>query len=139
VTDGSDVFLGIIAGSTAVMALIQVGAIVYGGRVMKRVERLLEQVQTEIRPISANLTAVSRDAAHAASLAATQVERADQLFSDFSRRLDETMTIVQGAIVAPVREGSAVLAGLKAALAALRELRDPARRRRVDDDDALFI
>lgn len=138
-TDGSDLFLGIIAISTVVMAAVQIGAIVYGGRLVKRVESLLHEVQAEIRPVSSNLTAISRDAARAASLAAAQVERADKLFADLTRRIDETVTVVQGAIVAPVREGIAVLAGLRAAVAALRELREQTGRRGVEEDDALFI
>jgi hypothetical protein len=52
--------------------------------------------------------------------------------------VDETVTVVQGAIITPVREGAALMAGFRAAMAALRELRD-ARRRGVDEDDALFI
>lgn len=138
-TDGSDLFLGVIAVSTAMMALVQIGAIIYGGRLVRRMETILRQVQEEIRPVSANLSAFSRDAARAASLAASQVERADKLFAEFAERIDETISIVQGAIVAPLREGVAVIAGLKAVLAALRELREPARRRGVEDDDALFI
>jgi hypothetical protein len=143
VTDGGSVSLGIIAASTAVMALIQVGtllgALIYGGRLVKRMESLLQQVQEEIRPVSANLSAISRDATRAASLAAAQVERADRLFADLAVRIDETAALVQSAIVTPVREGAALVAGFKAAMAALRELRDTARRRTVDDDDALFI
>jgi ABC-type Fe2+-enterobactin transport system substrate-binding protein len=142
VTDGSEVFLGVIAASTAVMALIQVGTLVgvliYAARLVRRMESLLKQVQDEIRPVSANLSAVSRDAARAASLAAAQVERADRLFADLAVRVDETVTVVQGAIITPVREGAALMAGFRAAMAALRELRD-ARRRGVDEDDALFI
>jgi phosphate/sulfate permease len=143
VTDSAQTFLGIIAVSVAVMAIVQVGLLfglmVYGGRLVKRMESLAQQVQDQIGPLSANLTAITRDAARAASLAAAQVERADRLFADFAHRVDDTMTIVQGAIVRPVREGVAVAAGLKAALAALRELRNPSRRRPVDEDDALFI
>lgn len=142
-TDGAQVFLGVIAVSTAIVAIVQMGVLlgilIYGGRLVKRMETILQQVQDQIAPLSANLTAITRDAARAASLAAAQVERADRLFADFAQRVDETMTILQGAIVRPVREGAALVAGIKAAIAALRELKDPSRRHGVDEDDALFI
>jgi hypothetical protein len=47
---------------------------------------------------------------------------------------------VQAAIVAPVREGRAVVHGVRVAIRAFRELRAArARRARFEDEDALFI
>ena len=49
---------------------------------------------------------------------------------------------VQQAIMAPAREGLAVMAGLRAALTSLRDARQDATRRRSarsDEDDPLFI
>ncbi len=139
----AQVFLGAIAVAAVLMAIIQIGAVVYAGRLARRVDRLADQVEQEIRPLFATLTAITRDAARATSLAATQVERADRLMTDFSQRAEQTMTAVQSAVVAPARHGLAIMGGVRAALAALREPRErPASTtsaRGEEDDDALFI
>ncbi len=137
-TTSAEVFLGIIAVATLVMAIMQVGAILVVGRAARRVDRLANQVETEIKPLVANLTEVSQNAVRASALAATQVERADRLFADVSERVDETFTLVQGAIVTPIREGRALMTAVRAGLLAFRELR-ASRRRTTDDEDALFI
>lgn len=134
------VFLGIIALATLLMAVIQVGAIVFASRLAKRVDRLADRIEQEIKPLLANLNEVGENAARASSLAAAQVERADRLFADVVRRVDETMTLVQGAILTPAREGRAVVTAVRAAVAAFRELRSArARSMRHEDEDALFI
>ena len=136
------IFLGAIALATVSMAALQIGAIVYAGRLARRVDRLADQVERELGPLFANLTTMSRDAARATSLAVTQVERADRLVADFTARAEQVMAVVQDAVVAPAREGLAVLSALRAAFLALRETRDRGpvgRPTRGDDEDALFI
>jgi hypothetical protein len=56
-------------------------------------------------------------------------------------RADQAAAALQAAVVAPVREARALLAGLGAGFAAFRELRQEARARagRADEDEALFI
>jgi predicted PurR-regulated permease PerM len=140
VTDpAAAVFLGIIALATLVMATIQVGAIVFAARVAKRVNRLADQVEHEIKPLLTNLTEVSQHAVRASSLAVEQVERADRLFATVAERVDETFTLVQSAIIRPAREGRAVVSAVRAAVAAFRELRAARKRSKMDDEDALFI
>ncbi len=142
-TGWSQVFLGAIAIATLLMAIVQVGAAVYAGRLAKRVDRLADQVEQEIRPLFASLNSISRDAARAASLAATQVERADRLMADFTQRAEQTMATVQQVVVGPARQGMALLGGFRAALAALRDARarqsSPSPGTRGEDEDALFI
>ncbi len=141
-TEWSNVFLGIIAGAVLVMALIQVGAIVAGARLVQRVNRLAEQVERDMGPLVANLHTIGAEAARASALATAQVERADRLFADVSAKVVEATSVVQQVIMAPAREGLAVMAGLRAALSSLRDARqDSSRRRssRADEDDPLFI
>lgn len=135
------VLLGVIAAATLVMALIQVGLIIVAGRMARKVQDLTVRLEQDIRPLITEATAVTANAARASSLAVVQVERADRLFTDLAARVDETAAAIQGTILAPAREGRALLAGVGAALAALRELRQAARARapRVDEDDPLFI
>jgi hypothetical protein len=144
VTDWTPVFLGIIALSVVVMAAVQVGVLVYGARLARRVNTLTEHVEREVRPVLAHLQTMSAEAARASTLAAQQVDRADRLFADVSGRLEQTVAAVQTTLIAPAREGLAVVAGIRAALSALRDRRPhggmrPARHGRGDDDDPLFI
>src|SRR2546429_662540 len=70
----------------------------------------------------------------------TAVERADKLFADLSVRIDDTLNLVQASVIAPAREGRALLSAFRAAFHAVRELRQArARQARSDDEDALFI
>ena len=101
------------------------------------------QVDREIKPLLTHLNAIGEEAARATTLAAAQVERVDRLFADVSLRVEETATAVQSAIVAPAREGLALLTGVRAAFDALQAACGrPARRPTPptpDEDDPLFI
>ena len=137
----AEVFLGVIALATFTMAAIQVGVIVYGVGVARRVNKLLTQVEQEMRPLADSLNAIARDAARISSLAAGQVERVDRLVSDITVRLEQTATTLQDAILRPLRDGAAIMTGVKAAIEVIRELtrRPGAVRSRAEDEDALFI
>jgi hypothetical protein len=142
VTEWSPVFLGIIAAAVLVMAVIQVGAIIAAARLAQRVSRLAAQVERDMAPLVANLQTIGAEAARASALATAQVERADRLFAEVSARVEETTAVVQQAIMAPAREGLAVMAGLRAALTSLRDARQAATGRRAargEEDDPLFI
>lgn len=141
-TDWSAIFLGVIALAVSVMAAIQVGIIVYGARLARRVDGLAAQVDREIKPLLTHLNAIGEEAARATALAAAQVERVDRLFADVTQRVEETATAVQSAIVAPAREGLALLSGVRAAFEALKGVRRagaPAHAPAADEDDPLFI
>ena len=137
----TELFLGIIAVAVLVMATIQVAAVVFAARAARRMDRLADRLEQDLRPIVTNLQTLTADAARAAALAAAQVERADRLFTDLGVRVEQILAAVQDTLIAPAREGFAWLAGLKAALAAFRELREasPPHPTAVDEDDALFI
>lgn len=139
-SQSADTFLAIIAVATIVMALVQIGVIVAAGLLARRVGRLADQVERELKPIFDHVQAISREASRAATLAANQVERADQLFADVARRVDATLTTLQESITGPAREGRAIVAAIRAAFAAIREMRETrARQGRGEDEDALFI
>ena len=136
----TQVFLGIIAIATLIMAVVQVGFVLYGWTVARRVSKLLDQLETQVTPILENLNAMARDASRASSMAVAQVERVDRLFTDLTTRIEETASTVQRAIMTPLREGAAVMSGIRAALAILKDVSGrsgPATR--PDDEDALFI
>jgi hypothetical protein len=143
VSGAADLFLGVIALSVLVMALIQVGAIVAGLRLARRLEQISLQIDQDIKPLLANLTAVASEAARTAELANRQVERVDGLFADLVARADQTLAAAQQFVQGPARNGMAVLTGLQAAVSAFRGMREASRRRRKTspglEDDSLFI
>lgn len=142
----AELLLGIIALSVFVMAVVQIGAIVAGLRLARRVEQLATEVETGIKPLIANVTALTAEASKAANLAAAQVERFDKLAADLSVRLDQTMTAAQQFVAGPAREGMAIVTGIRAAMAAFQGLRESARRRSAarslaieEEEESLFI
>jgi hypothetical protein len=137
----NQVFLGVIAVATLAIAIAQIGVMVAAGRVARRVERLAEQLDRDLKPLFGHLNAIGRDASRAAALAAAQMERADKVFGDVAVRIELALNNLQATLGAPAREGRALLSGFRAAIQALRELRHDARARqsRSEDDDALFI
>jgi hypothetical protein len=139
VSDWATIFLGVIALASLVTALVQIGVVVSAARLAKRAERLLDVMEQEIRPIIGQLSLIGRDASHAASLAAAQVERVDHVFGMLAERLDETLNTIQRAVTGPAREAAALVAGLRATLNFLREFRVGRARPRADDEDVLFI
>lgn len=144
----AELLLGVIAFSVLVMAAIQVGAIIAAIRAAKqvnqRVDKLTAHLEQDIKPLLANVTAVTSEAARAANVAARQVDRADQVFGDMVARVDETITSAQHLLQGPARNGMAILTGVQAAVSAYKGMRESSRRRRTmgraaDDEESLFI
>ena len=133
--------LGVIAVATLAIALAQVGVVVFAALAARRVAKLAETVERDLKPFFGHLDTIGREASRAAALATLQVERADQLFADVAARAELALNGVQAAIELPAREGRAIMSALRAAFQAVRDLRADARARqgRGDDEDALFI
>jgi hypothetical protein len=140
VTPWSQVFLGVIAVATLATAIVQVGVLIAAGLLARRIGKLVDKIDQQLQPALTHVNIIGRDAARIVSLATAQVERADRLLTDFAQKLDETIAIVQSSILAPAREGKALVNALRAALGVVREARRHARARsRAEDEDALFI
>ena len=145
-TDTAELLLGVIAFAVLVMALVQVGAIVAGLRVARRVERLATDIDSSVKPLIANLTSLTAEATKAANLATAQVERFDKVVSDLTARLEQTMAAAQQFVAGPAKEGMAIVAGVRAAMSAFQALRESSRRRRAsrahtmeEEEESLFI
>ena len=134
-------FLAAIAVATGVMAVIQLGAVVYGARLARRMNRLADRVEREIDPFLGKVQEMGSDATRATKLAVAQVERADELMAQLARRAEAMLDVVQDVLVAPARRGLALLEGLRAMFSSVRK---PAEARSDDtkaaeEDEALFI
>ena len=143
--DSSNIWLAIIAISTLLMALTQIGAIIAGAIAARKLEarlaRLEQRVQTQIQPLVDRLNVIGADAARLSALAVKQAEKADVAFTSAAQRVDQTLAVVQNAVVAPAREGMALASALRAAVGSIRK-GSTTRRRPTgagDGDDALFI
>jgi hypothetical protein len=136
----TNLLLGIIAVAVAIMAIIQVAAIVYALSAARRLGRVADRLEQELKPVVSNLQSITSEAARAATLAASQMERADRMFADFSHRAEQMMAAVPS-LLGPAGKGLAFLNGLKAAFAVFQELRRSSRRGAAhpDEEDALFI
>ena len=131
------VFLGIIAMATLVTAILQVVLLVAGWQLVRRITTFVEVIETDVRPIIASVASITRDASKIATLAAAQVERADEILNDAVVRLEDLLSTVSSLVVKTMREGNALVMGVRAVMAAIAALRR--RRRRGEDDEALFI
>ena len=151
-TDWATVFLAAIALATGVMALIQVGVIIYGARLAHRVSKLADRVEREIDPVMGRVTEMSADASRATKLAVAQVERADEMMARLSKRADETMDLAQQVLVVPAQRGLALFDSLREAFSsktksapekASENAADtaavPAAEPPSENDDALFV
>src|SRR5262245_20699839 len=139
------------------MAIGQVIAAIMAVRATRRMSETLGRFEENVRPIIegvrpivANVQQLSEDAARATAIATAQVERAErmmdraeQMVDDVSRKVDETTTMVQRAILAPARNGIAIIEGVKAALGAFFGGNSSRRRSpgpsTIAEEDASFI
>ena len=120
--------LVVIAVATAVTAIIQVGVVVFAVRAARQVGDTMQRIERDLKPVVANLHAVSVDIARAASAAASQVERAERALSDLSRSVDSAASTLQGYMSSPITNGLAVIQGLRTAFDVLRGFHRPRKR-----------
>ena len=132
------VFLGVIATATLITAILQVVVLLAAAQLVRRLGRFVDIIEEDVRPIIANVANIARDASRVASMAAAQVERADQMLSSTVHRLEELLAHVQTLVANTLREGNALMMGVRAVMAAIRAFQGR-RRRRGEDDEALFI
>ena len=140
--DSATVFLGIMAVSLAVMALIQVGLIIAGIRVAQKLGAAIDDVRREFRPLMDKVNRIADDAGRATALARDQVERVDQFMATATTRIETTLGVVQDVMSGPVRQGAVAMAAVRAAVAAFRDWqgRKASRvSREHEDDDAWFV
>lgn len=114
-------FLGVIAAAVVLMSAVQVALVFYGARLAHRVNRLVDKIEKDIEPALNRVNVASGDVTRATSLAVAQLERVDQLFARFTDRFEHLMNVSQDAVVEPLRRSVALVAGLRAAVTALRD------------------
>ena len=138
-TDVQTVYLAAIAVALVLTATIQIGMIVVAIRVGRQVAATAEELRREVKPLIEKAHRISDDAARVTAIAVVQAQRVDRLLESTTARVDETLAIVQQAVVEPVRQGAAVVSAVRAALTAFRAWRQHDHHHAREDEDALFV
>jgi signal transduction histidine kinase len=132
------VFLGIIAMATLLTAILQVVLLVAAAQLVRRLMKFVDDLDRQLQPIIGHVNSIASDASRVASLAAAQVERADQMLNHAVVRIEDLLSHMQTLVVSTLREGNALMIGVRAVMAAVRAFQGR-KRRRAEDDETLFI
>ena len=116
----SEVFLGVIAVATLVMALVQLGVLVAGIIAVKRMNEVLARVEDSARPVLAHVDDLVVDATASLAAMRAQLDRVERQAVHVLTRTDQAVQRVQEYVVAPAREGIALAAGARALFGAFR-------------------
>ncbi len=138
-SESSTLFLGVFPIAVLVMAVMQVGAVLFLARYAKRLMAITDDLQREIKPLIGRVNAIAEEVHRATALAGKQVDRVDALVTDLNRRVAETSAALQASITGPLRNGTALVAGFKAVMAAFAASRRERSFERDEEEDALFV
>jgi hypothetical protein len=138
VTDWQVVFLGVMAFALVAMAAAQLVLALSMMRALKHVSQAVDDLRRDVRPLVDKANRIADDAGRVAAMAAAQAERLDLLIRSTTARIDETFGLVQGAVVEPLRQGTALLAAVRAAFAVVRAWQRHSAVPR-EDEDPLFV
>src|SRR5262245_35794134 len=97
------------------MAAAPIAIIIAASLRARRIARLADRVEHELKPIFGHLNAIGRDASRAAALATAQIERADKMVAELGLRFDDALMKLQSSLSVPAREGRALLSAFRAA------------------------
>lgn len=118
----SEVFLGIIAGGTVAMAIVQVGLMIAALSFAKRMNAAVDRIENATKPLLTRFDEVAAEALASLAAARRQMDRLEHMTADVVNRIEQTARIAQTFVLAPARQGVALLAGARAAVQALRRL-----------------
>ena len=123
----TETFLGVIAFSTLIMALIQVSVLIGVYLIMRHVEKGIERVEQATRPLLVEAERISREAAATMADARVHISRGGESVEQILQRVETMVERVESIANAPVREGAAIVAGARAVVDALRRPFSPSR------------
>jgi hypothetical protein len=139
VSDWQGIWLGVIAIAVALMALLQIVVLTALALLVRQAIAGVRDLRREVRPLVDTVQRIADDAEKISGLAVAQAERIDGLLSDTAARIDEAVGVIRRVVLGPVRQGSAVLAALRAVIGAFRGGGERGRYSRREDEDALFV
>ena len=116
----SEAFLGVIALATLTTAIAQVGVLIAGIRLARRMNTAVERIEDAATPMVARLDELSAEALVSLAAARNQMDRLERMTEDVVSRIDQTVHTLQAYVLTPARQGAALLAGARAAVLAFR-------------------
>ena len=137
-TDWQVIFLGVMAGALVLMALAQAAVAISLARSVKHILTAVDDLKKEVGPLVEKAHRIADDASRVSALAVLQAERIDGLILQTTARVDETFSVLQTAVIQPIRQGTAILAAVRAGVAAIRSWQSRSSASR-GDDDPLFV
>ena len=140
-TDWQGAALVVMAIALVVMAAVQVAGIVAALRVARQISATTDELRREVRPLLDQVRRIADEAERASRLATSQMARVDRLLESVALNVEETVGVVQAALVGPLRQGAAIVGAVRTALSVLRswQRQRPRRVVREDADDAMFV
>ena len=138
----NDAILVIIAIAVVAIAIVQVAMFVWVTRTVRTMGDSMTRLERDVRPILAGLQVMVSEATRAATAAAGQVNRVDEMLDALRQRVDRTIFTLQETILSPARDVLAVLQALREVFftgGRRSTAGDTRRRQPAEDDDALFI
>jgi hypothetical protein len=138
VTDWQVIFLGVMAAALVLMALAQAAVAIALARSVKHVLMAVDDLKKEVGPLVEKAHRIADDASRVSALAVVQAERIDGLILQTTARMDETFGVLQTAVIQPIRQGTAILAAIRAGVAAVRSWQRQSSASR-EDEDPLFV
>jgi hypothetical protein len=138
VTDWQVIFLGVMAGALVLMAAAQTAVAIALARSVKHVVTAVDDLKRDVQPLIVKANRIADDAQKVSALAVVQAERIDALVLQTTARVDETFGVLQSAVIEPIRQGTAIVAAIRAGVAAIRAWQSRSSTSR-DDDDPLFV
>src|SRR5471030_1634416 len=108
------------AGAMVVMTVIQVTVLILLARAGLQAMEAAQQAQRDLQPLIEKAHRISDDAARASALAVRQMERVDAMIATTALRVEGIFDVVESSIAEPLRQGTAVVAGVRAAIGLVR-------------------
>ena len=115
----SEVFLGVIAVATGLMALVQIGIMIGAIIAVKRVTEVASRVEEAARPLIAQANDLIADTTEGIAAVRGQIDRVERQALHVLTRTDQAVHRVQDYLLAPARQGMALAAGARALFGAL--------------------
>ena len=142
-TDWQAVWLGVIAIAVSLMALIQIVVLIGLARLAFQAVAGVRDLRKEIRPLIDKVNRIADDVNRISGIAVAQAERVQTLMNDTASRIDDTLGAARRVVMGPIRQGSAVMAAVRAIFSSLRGTKAgparPSHHPHHDDEDPLFV
>ncbi len=122
-TPNDHLFLAILAISTLVLAVVQAGIAIAGFVLARRFTAALSKMEQATMPLLSRVDAMATEGLSALESVRDQLSRVERVSSDVMNRIDHTSQRLQSYVMAPARQGVALLAGARAVMQVFRKTR----------------